>query len=157
MQRNEYKIITVVEKITLPKSSVAYIFDPLTPLVRIHSVRLMATVTYFGSNSEVTKFRQELLKKNPNDVLEHVGSSTDADGNNNPSEHEAQQFDGSSIPCVFETPKTSGQKKFRIKTLKPNFSQRLDKIGEEIEGGGTEESEQENSGETKEKQYVFEK
>ena len=86
-----------------------------------------------------------------------VGSSTDADGNNNPSEHEAQQFDGSSIPCVFETPKTSGQKKFRIKTLKPNFSQRLDKIGEEIEGGGTEESEQENSGETKEKQYVFEK
>jgi hypothetical protein len=81
---NITNLLNIVEKISPPKSTVAFISDLKSPLVQVHSAILAADVTYFGPSAEVNKFKQHLQNKSPEGVFEDAKSGHSADNNRNP-------------------------------------------------------------------------
>ena len=153
-----HSLSNIVEKITPPKSTVALIADQKSPLVQVHSVSLVANVTYYGVKNEVLKFKNELHKKFPSEEFAFLFQGTDSiisqsahestsdeekdvsDVNNNSSEHtedHAGVEDGND-PYAFETPKSKaifkgGFSEQKCMMLKPNFLDKLNDISEEID------------------------
>ena len=147
---NITNLLNIVERITATKSAVAFISDGKSSLVEVHSTALAADVSYFGKKDEILRFKMELQKKHPPEVVEPSGDisveqtmvitnkeqqetrdSSNLDKNNNSGENNRVIKDvDESTTSPFKTPKL---KRSQANIPKTNILERLDSIAEEID------------------------
>ena len=135
-------LLNIVEKISPPSTTVAVISYMNVPLVQVHSQTLTKKVTYFGSSTDIIKFKASLQKRSTTPVsdVENKSVSFLEDNAMDLNRRSTTVSDISSLDVnqsttsPFKRPESSSSKsQTKPRNLSKGYRENLDSIGEEVD------------------------